>query len=361
MGTLAEATPHGREYRLFDSGAVGIAAFVCCPLGGAILIAVNYFRLGKPGKGALAVILGLTATALNILITWNWNAPSGSLERLEYDAFEILFLICAWTCTWQAAKQEQGEAVEDHIAQGGKLGSRWTAFWIGIATIAALVVVTGAVVSSYTYRKIAVIGTKDQVIYSGIATKADALALGDVLKSKDYFQDRGATVLLSKRIGSTIISFGVQDGVWNQTGMLSSFEELTREVAPIAGGLPIQIRLLDSEGNVEEESTVGEVRFGGTDGVYYQGSATKAEARYLGRRFESMGFFRGKGANVFLIKHTDDTTLAFVVIGEAWNNPNKVKAFEAIVRDVAPMVGGLPIDMHLVNTQLQVEKAVLIK
>jgi hypothetical protein len=34
---------------------------------------------------------------------------------------------------------------------------------------------------------------------------------------------------------------------------------------------------------------------------------------------------------------------------------------EAIVRDVAPTVGGLPIDMHLVSTQLQVEKDEVIK
>ena len=45
-----------------------LAAFICCPLAGAILLAVNYVRLGKTGKGILAVILGLLATALKILI-----------------------------------------------------------------------------------------------------------------------------------------------------------------------------------------------------------------------------------------------------------------------------------------------------
>ena len=211
-------------------------------------------------------------------------------------------------------------------------------------------------------HKVVIIGTKDQVIYSGLATKANAMALGNALKSNEYFQDRGVTVLLNKGIGSTTVSFGVQDGVWNQAGMLSSFEELVREVAPEVGGLPVEVQLLDSKGDVEETSTVGEVRFDGSDGVYYEGSATKAEARALGRQFESMGFFRGKGANVFLIRHNSDgTTLAFVIVGEAWNNPRRVSSFEAIVRDVAPTVGGLPIDVHLVNTQLQVEKDEVIK
>jgi hypothetical protein len=107
---------------------------------------------------------------------------------------------------------------------------------------------------------------------------------------------------------------------------------------------------------------VGEVSFDGSDGVYYEGSATKAEAQALGRRFESMGFFRGKGANVFLIRHDDDgTILAFVIVGEAWNDPRRVSSLEAVVRDVAPTVGGLPIDMHLVNTQLEVKKDEVIQ
>jgi hypothetical protein len=359
MGTLPEATPRGPEYRLFDSGAVGLAAFFCSPLAGAILIAVNYVRLGKKGRGVFAVTLGLIATALNILIKWNWNTSSGSLERLEYDAFEILFLTFMWICTWQLAKIEQGEAVESHIARGGQLGSRETALFVGIATLAVLFGVLYAALYETQNRKV-VIGVMDQVIYSGLATKTNAVALGDALKSDQYFQERGASVLLNKGIGSTTISFVVQNGIWNQPGMLSGFEELARQVAPTVGGLPVQIHLVDSQGNMEETSTVGEVSFDGNDGVYYEGSATKAEAQTLGRRFKSMGFFRGKGANVMLTKHDEDgTTLAFVIVREA--NPSVVSSLEAIVRDVAPTVGGLPINMHLVNPQLQVEKDEVIQ
>jgi hypothetical protein len=60
-----------------------------------------------------------------------------------------------------------GQAVEEHIARGGQLGSRWTAFWVGIATLAGLVVVVGAVICAYPYRRIAVVGTRYQIIYSG--------------------------------------------------------------------------------------------------------------------------------------------------------------------------------------------------
>jgi hypothetical protein len=119
------------------------------------------------------------------------------------------------------------------------------------------------------------IGTKDQVIYSGLATKADATALGNALKSSQYFQEHGASVLFNKGFGSTTVSFVVQDGIWNQTGVLSSFEELAREVAPAVGGLPVQVQLVDTRLDVKDKSTVGIVRFDGSDAVYYEGSATR--------------------------------------------------------------------------------------
>jgi hypothetical protein len=359
MGTPPEAVPSGPRYRLFDSGAVGTAAFICSPLAGAILIAVNYVRLGKAGKGVVSVALGLTATALYMLIKWNWNAPPGSLGRLECDAFQILFGIAMWICTWKVAKEEQGDAIKEHTTRGGQLDSRYTAACVGFVTLVVLVL---PVLYAYQYRKSVFIGTNDRVLYSGIATKATAAALGNMLRSSEYFQGSGASVLLNKGFGSTTISFVVQDGVWNQTGMLSGFEELAREAAPAVGGLPVQVRLVNSNLEVKDASTVGEVKFDGPDGVYYEGSATKDEAQALGRRFKSMGFFKGKGANVFLTRHEDGTTLAFVVaVDGAWNNPKMISSFEAIVRHVAPTVGGLPIEMHLVNTQLQVEKDELIQ
>ncbi len=339
METPPIATPREPNYRLFDSGAVGTAAFFCCPLAGAILIAINYFRLGKAGRGVFALTLGLIATTLNILIRWHWNTTAGSLDRLKFDAFEFLFLGVAWLCTWQVAKEEQGEIIKEHLARGGQLVSRWTAVWVGLATLAVLFgVICAALYETRSHRAV-IIGTKDQVIYSGIATKTEATALGEELRSEDYFLDRGATVLLNKGFGSTTISFAVQDGIWNQPGTLSSFEELALELAPAIGGLPVQVRLVDSKLDVQATSTVGEVSFSGGDGVYYEGQATKAQAQAIGRRFESMGFFRGKGANVFLIRHDGGTILAFVVVGDAWNVPHRISTFEAIVRDVAALAG----------------------
>jgi hypothetical protein len=225
-----------------------------------------------------------------------------------------------------------------------------------VTTLVVLVALVSAAVYYFQKSKTVTIGTKDQVVFSGTATKADATALGNALKSDGYFQDRGATVLLDKEAGGTTISFVVENGVWNQASTLAGFEEIVRELAPTLGGFPVRLQLDNSNETVEKTSTVGEATFDGGDAIYYMGNATQAQAQALGQQFKTLGVFTGQGANVFLTKHDDGTTLAFVVKDGDWNDANVVGSFETIVRGVAQSVGGLPIDLRLVNTQLAVEK-----
>jgi len=227
-----------------------------------------------------------------------------------------------------------------------------------IFTTAVVLIGLGAGVFYYLQNgKKVIIGTKDEVFYSGQATKDQATALGNALKADGYFEDKGVTVLLSKGSSGTVISFVVKDGFWNQAGTLSGFEEIGRTVAPTVGGLPVQINLDDTNKDVEKSSTIGEAAFDGGDGVFYEGSATLAQAQAVGQRLKSDGFFEGKGANVFVVKHDNAaTTLMFVVGSDAWDDPQMVNDFEVLARDVAQAAGGLPIDMQLVTSDLTVKK-----
>jgi hypothetical protein len=200
------------------------------------------------------------------------------------------------------------------------------------------------------------IGTKDQVIYSGTATQAQATALGNALKTDGYFQDRGVTVLLDMGSNGTTISFVVQDGAWNQPGELFRFDEVTREVAGSVGGLPVKVQLMDSKEDVEKTSSIGEVTLTGGDSVIYEGEATQAEAQALGQQLQTIGYLTGKGSDVFVGRHNGTTILSFVVADGVWNQPNAVSGFEALTRTVAPKIGGLPIRMRMVSTTLVVEK-----
>jgi len=137
---------------------------------------------------------------------------------------------------------------------------------------------------------------------------------------------------------------------------MGQFEEVGREVASSVGGLPITVQLMDSKEDVEKTGVVGEVQLTGGDAVFYEGNATQADGQALGQKLQSIGFFKGKGANVFLKKHTNGTTVAFVVTDGTWNNPTMVTDFETITRTIAPSIGGLPIDMRLISTTLVTEK-----
>ena len=229
----------------------------------------------------------------------------------------------------------------------------------GLRNIVILAVLAAAGYGGYYYYqngKTVTIGTKDQVIYSGLSTQAQATALGNALKTDGYFQDRGVTVLLDMGAGGTTISFVVQDGVWNQPGELFKFDEVAREVAGSVGGLPLKVQLMDSKEDVEKTSSIGEVKLTGGDSVIYEGEATQAEAQALGQKLQAIRYLTGKGSDVFVGRHNGTTILSFVVADGAWNAPSAVSGFETVTRTVAPTIGGLPIRMRMVSTMLVVEK-----
>src|ERR1700722_15161474 len=78
-------------YRLYDVGAVALAAFLGSPLAGTVLIASNYRKLGQGGNGFLALLLGAAASAAEIYIGFT-SAKSPAIATL------VLFAI-----TWFAA------------------------------------------------------------------------------------------------------------------------------------------------------------------------------------------------------------------------------------------------------------------
>ena len=224
-----------------------------------------------------------------------------------------------------------------------------------VKILVALVVLGSAAYYFYQKAHTVTIGTKDEVIYSGTATKDLAAALGNALKTDGYFQDQGASVLLDKETSGTTISYVVQDGTWNQSGIVAKFDEVTREVASSVGGLPLNVQLVNDSKTVEKTSTVGSVAFG-NDTLVYEGAATQAEAQALGQKLQTIGFFSGKGVDVILGKHPDSTTIAFVLSDGAWNDSDTVSVFEDLVRQVAPAIGGLPVKMLLLSTKMQKEK-----
>jgi hypothetical protein len=94
--------------------------------------------------------------------------------------------------------------------------------------------------------------------------------------------------------------------------------------------------------------------------VYYYGSATETEARSLGQALRNVGFLQDLGAAVVLSR--DGTTdLCFVVADGVWDRADAVAGFERLARGVAPAIGGLPVQLRLLNEAMEPKKTIIVK
>jgi hypothetical protein len=341
-GTFARPTP---GYSLFDSNAVAIATFFGSPVMGSALMAWNYRRMGETGKAVMSVAIATVVTTLVVVIGWNMNRGGTGVIGL------VMLIVMQRTALYL-----QGPMVNGHVQRGGALRSKWLAFFLGVAFLVLVFGVAFAYVMVTTDHNSVKVGSKDEVIYADGATKEDAQAVGKALKADGFFTDRGVAVIVGKGKDGPMMSFPVDDGVWNQADKVSSFEEVGREMAPLLGGYPIKVRLVDTMRDVKKEVMVGRAAFPGNDDVYYQGGVTQAQAQGVGETLKSADFFEGQGVDVFVAKDGGVTTISFVTNSKAWNDPAMLSDFEKLTRSVAPSLGGLPIRLQLVDNTLVVKK-----
>lgn len=200
-----------------------------------------------------------------------------------------------------------------------------------------------------------VIGTKDEIYYSHAASRQDALALGQALQTLGFFRGRGSTVLLSRNPGGTILSFVLPEGQWDSPPAVTAFEEIGRRIAPATGGWPLELRLVNSGWHVQKTLQIGKIRVGAKDEIYYLGSATEADARALGRALRDAGYLQDLGVSVSLSRD-ERTSIGFVVGEGVWRQAGAMAGFERLARKVAPQVGGLPIQVRLLNPQMEVKE-----
>lgn len=244
------------------------------------------------------------------------------------------------------------------VSLRGRIAANGLAIALGIALLAAIV--AGVVVMRSTGDRKVTIGSNDEVYYYRRATREDALALGRMLQRIGFLNDRGTSVLLWKGSSATVVSFVLDGGAWDHPNAMSNFAEIGRRIANTVGGFPLQVRLVDAGRIIRRELTVGRVTIGARDIVYYFGSATQADATALGHALETAGYFTGSGFTVELLKG-EGTVVSFLVQEGAWEQPAAVATLERLVGQVAPSIGGLPIQLRLVDRDMETRKAVTIQ
>jgi hypothetical protein len=312
-------------------------------------MALNYRRLGLPRKAMLTFAIGIAVTVIAIA-TGSWIPSYGS------GAVAIALFVA----TKNAAKVLQGDAISQHLAKGGRLGSRWAASGLAVAFLAIGFCAIVAFVLVRDAGSKVIIGSKDEIYLSGSATRQDALALGAALQGAGFFRGTGTSVVLSRDPGTTAIAFVVKDGVWDRPEMIDSFEEMAREIAPSVGGFPIKLRLANGSRETKKELNVGKLQMGTRDELYYYGSANASDAIAFEQSLKSSGFLGDRGASVFLSKGNGDTAVSFVVAEGAWANPQTVAAFKVIADQACASVGGFPIHLRLLNSRMELKKEIML-
>jgi hypothetical protein len=120
------------------------------------------------------------------------------------------------------------------------------------------------------------------------------------------------------------------------------------------------VRLIDARRTIRKQLTVGKAIIGAKDAVYYFGAATAAGATALGQALQSAGYFTGSGFTVALLEG-EGTVISFVVQEGAWDQPAVVATLDRLVRQIAASAGGLPVELRLLNREMEIEKEVAVR
>ncbi len=242
---MPQAMPGASPYPLYDQRSVAIATFIGAPLGGSIVMAMNYRRLGQMGAAIIAVVAGLA-------LTWGSYVVGTHMPPVANKILPVLLMFGMMG----AAASLQGQSVEQHARSGGAIGSRWRAAAIGLAVLVPLAIAIFANVIRGPSTQKVTLGMNDEVYYSGQATQQDALMVGQALQLQGYFQDRGVAAFVSKDETGATLGFVVQDGIWDNQQYIDGFERITRAISPVLGGTPIRLHLLNSNRDVKREVMV---------------------------------------------------------------------------------------------------------
>ena len=129
VGALPSSSPvtppkPSTAFQFFDSRAVMLASFLGSPPAGGVLMAVNYFHLGRRLSAIFIVMVALTVTAG--LIYLMPDSP-----RFSVATVLLPFLLAA--VTGLIAERLQENDFKEHVKQGGRKGSLWIASAVGLA------------------------------------------------------------------------------------------------------------------------------------------------------------------------------------------------------------------------------------
>jgi hypothetical protein len=237
---MGPAVPPDGPGKLYTPAQVGIAAFFGLPVAGGLALASTLRRLGRRAEATKVLVLATAATGLLVLLA----VVTPSNLHVSYGDL----LGTYWLHRW--AKRSIGPAVEAHKAAGGKLRSGWSAFGLGLASIAAFMLAGGAlaVAGPVAVREKltdCAIQGPNEVCFEDGAELADARGVLTALLDSGLQPGEKVDVKVRRPAGGVAIAFVVQEGAWADAKVVAAFTGIGKDLRKVFPAGKLDVLLAD--------------------------------------------------------------------------------------------------------------------
>lgn len=217
--------------RLYSLRAIGGCTLLAGPLGGGILVGLNYWRLGDKRAAAKTLAVACVVTAL--LILGVLSIPPDISRMLPRELIPLLYT----PAVVYLSKRFQGDAIKRAMEGGCRKASAWAAAgWGLLATAITLGMLVPFVLKSSPifHGEKQTFGPKGAyAVYSeGDVGQGDAKALADYLIAAGYFSgDAEQAVQVSKKDGIYTLSIPIAREHWNDEDVVYHLDQLKIDMA----------------------------------------------------------------------------------------------------------------------------------
>jgi hypothetical protein len=223
----------------------------------------------------------------------------------------------------------------------------------------------GSIALAMNFRRMGNTGAAWISLICGLVATAVAIAFGFATQNDTSSASMLLLPLMFMAIASVVAnkyqkdfyqkhleSGGKRVSIWTAIGVTVGGVALT-----FAAIIPLALLLTDDD--LTKDSHIDATQ---TEQVYYSGNVTKEEAQGVGEALKKTGYFSGTRVGTVRVKRTGkNAVISFVTSEVGWTDPKMEAAFQAVVKEISPAVGGLPIVVRLVDKDLVVKKEFEVK
>jgi hypothetical protein len=230
---------------MYSMAQIILATLIGGPLGGGWLMALNYKRLGEPGKARIAFVLGVLAMAGLIAIGF----------AAGRDATGPL-IVAPVIAVWMLAMHLQADAYKRHVAVEGRRASSWRAAGLGVVS---LVIYAAAFAGAIVVHLVAttpdkVMIGKASVFYTDSVPRAEAQRVGDVLVSLNFRTDAKWGVEVTRDGNRPVIAFITTSEDRTNSSVRAVLHRLAMPLSrDVYWGVPVDIWLVDGAFRLREK------------------------------------------------------------------------------------------------------------